>query len=436
MKPEYCRDLNHNYMILPGAEGVGGEEYPVRVIAANQLPGFLECKVHRLDGQVKFYYEITSRQSLSSMAERKKLGQRQIQALLKGLVQAFEAMGDYLLDVNALLLAEQYIYMDIETEEVFFCYMPLADRSLAAALRELSEYILKNLDHQDKEAVLWGYALYSQTTQDNYSVKTALQEVHRQMAMQPEEVAQQRERPADLAEDELVPEPELPPRTSPGKPARKLSGKPGRITGRLLAGGAVLLALLCLALLLTGILDPVKTAGILFCITGIILYLAAAGRKKSSKQYREAGVELSELVEEAEEPIQPPQLTVPDKTSRGTETETAAEYGETTLLCESVAGRVPILESRQPRQNPDIELLQKSTVIGKMAGQADIIIKAAAVSRVHAKIDRFQTELFLTDLNSTNGTYLNGERLNANECRKMNAGDEVLFADNGYIVRL
>lgn len=47
------------------------------------------------------------------------------------------------------------------------------------------------------------------------------------------------------------------------------------------------------------------------------------------------------------------------------------------------------------------------------------------VSRTHAAIERSEDTLTLIDLGSSNGTYLNGQRLTANQPRVLRDGDEI-----------
>jgi pSer/pThr/pTyr-binding forkhead associated (FHA) protein len=49
------------------------------------------------------------------------------------------------------------------------------------------------------------------------------------------------------------------------------------------------------------------------------------------------------------------------------------------------------------------------------------------VSRVHARLQQSEDALTLIDLNSVNGTYLNGERLIPNQPRILHDGDEIRF---------
>ena len=69
-----------------------------------------------------------------------------------------------------------------------------------------------------------------------------------------------------------------------------------------------------------------------------------------------------------------------------------------------------------------------------MPAQADVVLEESVISRIHAKLERRQDGYFITDQNSTNGTYVNGERLEAYECRKLRTADEIYFASLGYYV--
>jgi pSer/pThr/pTyr-binding forkhead associated (FHA) protein len=60
--------------------------------------------------------------------------------------------------------------------------------------------------------------------------------------------------------------------------------------------------------------------------------------------------------------------------------------------------------------------------IGRSTG-ADFIVEAALVSRVHCRLTAGASELEVADLESTNGTFVNGERVV--ERRTLKAGDRL-----------
>lgn len=60
---------------------------------------------------------------------------------------------------------------------------------------------------------------------------------------------------------------------------------------------------------------------------------------------------------------------------------------------------------------------------------------AAGVSRVHATLKHQTNALLISDLNSRNGTYINGQRLHEKELRLLQDGDELRFAQLVVIAR-
>jgi hypothetical protein len=79
---------------------------------------------------------------------------------------------------------------------------------------------------------------------------------------------------------------------------------------------------------------------------------------------------------------------------------------------------------------PDGKLLyyiEETHVVGKMKGEADIVLDDASISRMHARITKREGKYYLEDLNSTNGTYKNGIRLQPYEEKELEEGDDVRF---------
>ena len=69
---------------------------------------------------------------------------------------------------------------------------------------------------------------------------------------------------------------------------------------------------------------------------------------------------------------------------------------------------------------------------GKIPMKGRKTFENRAISRFHAKIEKEGGSFFLTDLNSTNGTFLNHVRLEANQPVLLKPGDEIIFADEVY----
>ena len=129
--------------------------------------------------------------------------------------------------------------------------------------------------------------------------------------------------------------------------------------------------------------------------------------------------------------------------------ENASRIGETTLLSQvdemadtdnhlvaEHTNKILHLESLEKDRYPAITLQNGTVVIGSMAEGCTYVLKERGISRLHAKIMEKADGIYLLDLNSTNGTYLNGEEVEAGKDYKIEEGDLVAFAKCEYYVVL
>lgn len=85
MKSEYKRDINGNYLVLYENEEPDTSSYQMRMLVGNSIPSILKCRVQGVDGQFMVCYDITSKQSLLSLYEEKKMGYEDLQMILGGI---------------------------------------------------------------------------------------------------------------------------------------------------------------------------------------------------------------------------------------------------------------------------------------------------------------------------------------------------------------
>ncbi len=70
--------------------------------------------------------------------------------------------------------------------------------------------------------------------------------------------------------------------------------------------------------------------------------------------------------------------------------------------------------------------------IGKLKENVDYYLEKEVVSRYHAKITKEEEQYYIIDLNSTNGTFVNGQAVQTYQKVKITIGDEIAIADIKY----
>ncbi|MFH1262141.1 MAG: GGDEF domain-containing protein [Pseudomonadota bacterium] len=91
--------------------------------------------------------------------------------------------------------------------------------------------------------------------------------------------------------------------------------------------------------------------------------------------------------------------------------------------------RVPCLVMMEGTYVGEIYRIEKGSVTIGRADDADIVISDEGISRKHFRIDRHENSFTVTDLGSTNGTYVNGAPIKQSTLRdgdKITAGDVIL----------
>lgn len=83
-------------------------------------------------------------------------------------------------------------------------------------------------------------------------------------------------------------------------------------------------------------------------------------------------------------------------------------------------------------EEKDFILDQPVFLIGRDNGAVDGVLKSAAAGSVQAKVCKKEDGYYIEDMNSTNGTLVNGELLIYKNARKLEEGDRITFADISY----
>jgi hypothetical protein len=141
------------------------------------------------------------------------------------------------------------------------------------------------------------------------------------------------------------------------------------------------------------------------------------------------------------EPVQiPRRVAEPDQKvwlQKGEQKEELEEdYNPTCLLSEAGKKTEALKLCLRPVTDPDYQpilLTEYPFFIGKLKTNVDYCLDQKVISRYHAKITKEEERYYITDLNSTNGTFVNGQMLQTYEKKEIILGDEIAFANISYV---
>lgn len=501
MRADYKRDMNRNYMILPG-KNLDTDSYQVRMLVGNAVPSLLKCRIQGLDGNFMVYYDITSRQSLVSVYENKKLCIDDLKLIFGGFVKVMEEMAEYLLNAGKLVIEPEYMYLNPEKKEILFCYLPGREKDVREQFRELTEYLLPRLDHEDEQAVMLGYGVYRRALEDSFHLEHVKEELYRVRegvaGAEPETVNKHgnmqmlketwENAAAQNSDTDVFPgERETGKsgcqeheewkngcrecddngqrrgqcsRNHPGEKRTSSSEVWKKVAA---CGAAAAIILGSIGAKLFGYLPAVRTevllggviagmgAGMLLCML-VRKYRSSYGERKTPGgekpvtserhwDFRDNGLECEAAGQEKEYEEQKAYEAGAEKeesaareNNQRMKNRTAAKsFGETVVLSENPVEGPATLVSREPGELATIYLQEDMTVIGKLETAVDAVIDLPTVSRVHAKIRKKDGQYYLSDLNSRNGTSVNGKMLKAGEDYALQEEDQVDFAQARYV---
>lgn len=455
MRAEYKRDMNHNYLILYGEDEINTDSYQVRMLVGNVIPSLLKCRIQGMDGRFLVYFDITSKQALSVLYEEKKMGVEDLRLIFGDFVKAMEDAAEYLMNPGQFIISPEYIYTDIEKQEIYFCMMPGYEKDIKEQFQFLTEYILPKIDHQDQDAVILGYGVYKRAMEDSFHLEHIKEELYKTQgqqgttttkAEQMKTESEQRQESEDFNpeeegfwENEEINQEFV----RDGEKSKRLS-LPQKT-------GVIVLAaiLLCgiAATTLMGYLPYLETGTIL----GIIIVLVACVMLfvYVSKIKKKPGALRQGREEERDKPKGITGKVPTDQTDQSQNTiqsvvkstnkpvvkssQLHADYGETVVLSAGAVSGPASLVSKEPGELATIYINEDLTVIGKLETACDAVISLPTVSRIHAKIKKKEDAYYLTDMNSRNGTAVNGRLLLPDEEYQLEPEDEVDFAQARYI---
>lgn len=424
---KYHKDYRHNYLIIKDNGNLSGNVYQRKMVTENRIQGLLVSYERYINGDILLYYEITSRQSLSSIYDGKSIGMKELSRFFVQLKVVNDMLQKYLLDGSSLFLLPEYIFQNIETGEYSFLYYPgLEDNCLS----QLMDFFISRVDNEDMEALETIYKAADLVKREQFMLDEVLKwfqdDWEDESKKSTVETKYQNEECENNLWQENIPCESDKSAESFEKIVDKDKGKRvmfqmAPVWGLCLLGAGILgyIGYSCqlsyqeqIYFLAGWIITAVLFSGsVLWCLYSLFI-------QNKCRDEQGGAEEIHSYVSTCE--------NIPPKP--------VSDMGNTVYIpwaenCENK------LYSLDRKIKCHIDLGSLPITVGKLAGAVDKVIDEQSISRMHAKFYRNGNRVYVTDLNSTNGTFRNGMRLAPNASELIEPGDEIRLGKLKFIYR-
>ena len=470
LEPRYFRDYRHSYIILKCELMQPDKSYQCKLLTSDKIEEILRCSLRYVNGESYFYYEISSKTTLENLYHDRQMSFEQVRDLLEQLYGIYCRLGDYFMEESKLVLLPQFIYYDLTRKKYIGLYYP--DHEEDKPGEALMDYLLEHTDNQDERLTDCVYQMYERMEEGGFSLEDALWILGE---AEPEKAGQEKSVAPFPANAVSEPESEAsrpvysqdPPDIFWGEDESILQEKRECAATRRKKKSLCYPCLAVFSILgIAGIacvyglydLSEEEILTLLGCggVMGICLLTGLVGimrdRAKGIRQQRAqkdfgekpeeerlVKAEIVSLENVLSRDMDMPKNTPPGRTERERfgerEMETEDQQWGNTVFFDSARGAESKLYALDKKNKRHIELTHFPYTVGKMAGCVDCVLTDDSVSRIHARFEKVGDTIQLTDMNSTNGTYRNGLRMEPQETVEIEPGDEIRFGNLNYCYR-
>ena len=433
----YVQDGGRNYL---KSEPVGEVDYIVGMFAHNDIPAFVPVSFKSLNLENYFCYNMNGLIPINQSFEMNKLTTDRIEAFLRSIIKAAKSMEEFLLPFDRLITDEAYIYESLGKKDEFHWIYGIESGS--CTFTRLFERLLDRVDYKDDSAVKMIYSLYqaAKESEGMQGVSTGgslqrIREKAEEILSAPHMSLDMRAREIIRAENE---------RNSIKKLKGIETGTGDKACSKEIEGAD------SMARRYRAEAESKKARSQRVDIEDkpkakISLFKQRQNEEKSDKTMfvksklkkvwdylnSDIGSKPEKLVDL--QTVGENEISYNVREVKQPKIEASDNAGEaTTLLTGAMISNGIYCLKPEDTNEDNILLTEFPFFIGKSGDKTHHTIEDSTVSRFHARIDREEEELWLTDLNSTNGTFLNGIRLMPFGRMRVNKGDSIVISRKRY----
>ncbi len=462
MPVKYEQENNITYVVIENELCLPDSEYEQRMIEKNSIAGLLSMQVRRINNQVFYFYDITSRQTLSKLFAYSCVKWDDFVMVIRELENVAKSVDEYMLGLDSMIISPEYIYLDSVRKRLEFIYFPgkckeFSDISIEQEIKKLFDYLLERFDHDDKEHLMAVYEIYQRVIQNGYKVCAMTEllgdfdtnDITRQVLNKSDQCNNAKNCDGSDLKN-IIPD-IIPPEIIEDETEEK-----NMKAIRAVNAVKILSALLFVAFIIKSFIPsilPVKinsTASFIAAAVSALVYIALDklpdelfAKLKSRSISQKYSYDKQEDVIHSEAELSADSsgksLTDGDKTG---EFFTEKEMEHTVLLSDYLRSmqkkeqQMRLIYVGEDETAENIYVDKLPCVVGSMRERCNHVVSSRLVSHIHMCILKIEDDYYIEDMNSTNGTWVNGKRIMSNERSCVRNGDEVIIATLPYKVEI
>lgn len=411
----------NNYMVVPCVVELDRNSYGEEILEQVKIPGLMNYEIREIDGEQTLYYRLKYRTSLKQVLGDLKMTFELVKNMLSSIVDVLKQTEEYLLDSDAIIWKSEYIFVEVSSGRLSFAYypkVPSENNSLKNLLVELIQYVEKS----NQKTYLYLMGFYNLVTNPDYT-REQLEQYVAYDCEGNEKADEEEYKKMESIDENSEKKKEASIIKSVSKDINiSDNSKKSRLATTILA--AVNLVVVCLLLFDVWTYQYIWVLIVTLFLLFVAFLVTGSGREDENpdrimeeymnERRKEQGKEYRQQRRRGDVIMNSNHAALRENNQRIV----VEDYY--TGLC---------LKSMNPKEFDDLIIDTGSIVLGRMKSGCNYLLKQSRISRMHAKIVKKDDGVFLIDLNSTNGTYLNDEKITGGTEYLLKEGDVVSLAN-------
>lgn len=462
----YCQVEGINTFFVVEVSAAAINSYETDMLYNNFVEGIIQPEFRAINGDMFIYCKINGMKSLDDISDRGIMSMEQAVALMRSLCSAVMETGEYMLEPDNLLIESDKIFYSDAEKSFRYVYVPGQGTDVRMGIKNLVEKIIKRVDHRDTELVDFMYEIYDMVVSANYDMERMQKYVDEASAREQEKCCSGNRkrnvesldaaREQELLMDEVfgTDQSSAAALTIPTTEKNKYDRIFFILIGFTVAAFTGIAAV---QFYIQGHAADVRFIMLALIVLSVELFVYVEMKRKLSaaedERRGQEGVKCSELRYTEEDENRRPKKQNVDALEHvsladeipGDTTVLGSEDDCTTLLTQhNLDGRASAQEQRLSVRliedggivAAEFPVTPEGVVLGRDRRQADQVIEDISVSRRHIRIYEDAEKIYVEDLDSTNGTVINGIRLPAGRSWQLADRDVLCIGTRQYHIQI